>query len=315
MSMKDTPPDLVMRAMGRLGSKAAVSERRQEQEVKGGPETIMRAEQVLHEVPTPPKEASLHTALEEGPVVGISPAVMAANGIYALTEKSMHTVEEFRSIKRKVLSNLLSGAGGANGSRNRLVMVTSSLPGEGKTHTSINLALSLSEERDKKVLLVDADVYRHSAVDCLGIKAEKGWLDYLFDESLSLDQLILRTNIPNFSVLPAGSHAENVPELMSSKKMTLFISEIMKRHPDEIIIFDSLPCLVSNEPAILSGYVGQAVFVVAAHQTSKDKIRASLGMISGCPIISLILNKAEPILTDQFSGYGYGYGYNYKKTA
>jgi Mrp family chromosome partitioning ATPase len=104
-----------------------------------------------------------------------------------------------------------------------------------------------------------------------------------------------------------------VPELLSSRKMGYMVTEMARRYPDRFIIFDTLPCLASSEPAILAGMVGQTVFVVAAHETSRDQVESSLRLINACPSVSLILNKAEPMLTEQFGKYGYGYGYQYQK--
>jgi len=245
--------------------------------------------------------------------VNISPTSLAANGISLPSAGFVRTVEEFRVIKRQVLANASRVPTLPGSDLNRVIMITSARPGEGKTYSAINLALSIAHERDLKVLLVDADVYRQSMLSYLGIKAEAGWIDLLADRTLTFSDVLLHTNIPNLTVLPAGKPHPEVPELMSSRSMGNLVAEMARRYPDRFIIFDTLPCLVSSEPAIIAGLVGQTIFVVAAHETSREQVESSLRLINACPSVSLILNKAEPMLTDQFGKYAYGYGYNYQK--
>jgi receptor protein-tyrosine kinase len=159
------------------------------------------------------------------------------------------------------------------------------------------------------VLLVDADVYRQSMLSYLGITADLGWIDLLADRKLTFSDILLHTNIPNLSVLPAGHSHPEVPELLSSRRMGGMVAEMARRYPDRFIIFDTLPCLASSEPGILASLVGQTIFVVAAHETSRDSVESSLRLINACPSVSLILNKAEPMMTDQFGAYGYNYNY------
>src|SRR5258706_4495491 len=261
----------------------------------------------------PQRERPGQTTPAQGRHVNVSPTSLAANGISLPSAGFVRTVEEFRIIKRHILANASRSPVGPGSDFNRVLMITSAKPGDGKTYTAINLALSLAFERDLKVLLVDADVYRQSMCGYLGIKAEVGWTDLLSDASLTFSDVLLHTNIPNLSVLPAGKAHTEVPQLLSSRKMGCMVNEIAPRYPDRFINFDTLPCLASSEPAILAGMVWQAVFVVAAHETSRDQVESSLRLIKACPSVSLILTKAEPMLTEQFGKYGYGYGYQYQK--
>lgn len=188
-------------------------------------------------------------------------------------------------------------------------MVTSATPGNGKTFISINLALSVAFERDMNVILVDADAHRQSMLSYLSISADKGWLDVLTGEVPQIADVVLRTNVPGLSIIPAGKPRPEIPELLASRKMAEFMAEVSGKDANRLVILDTLPCLVSTEPTVLSSLVGQALFVVAANQTSKEEIEASLRLMEACPNISLILNKGDPLLIDQFGKYGYGYGY------
>jgi protein-tyrosine kinase len=308
-------PDLVRRAAARLSGaagRAPVTEldtsmvRPVDAPIPLSPAVAKEtADQLVREAPARPAPGGLH--------VNVSPTSLASNGISLPSNGFVRTVEEFRVIKRQVLSNVARAPMTPGSDLNRVIMITSAKPGDGKTYTAINLALSLAHERDLKVLLVDADVYRQSMMSYLGIKAEAGWIDLLADRNLTFSDVLLHTNIPNLSVLPAGKPHPEVPELMSSRRMGNLVSEMARRYPDRFIIFDTLPCLVSSEPAILASLVGQTIFVVAAHESSRDQIESSLRLINACPSVSLILNKADPVLTEQFGKYGYSYGYTYQK--
>jgi len=268
-------------------------------------DVLPEREPVRQEVPrveVPPRTPQTRT-------VNVSPTSLAANSISLPSAGFVRTVEEFRVIKRQVLTNASRSATTGHNDYSRVIMVTSAKPGDGKTYTAINLALSIAYEKDLKVLLVDADVYRQSMLTYLGVTADIGWIDLLADRKLTFSDILLHTNIPNLSVLPAGHSHPEVPELLSSRRMGAMVAEMARRYPDRFIIFDTLPCLASSEPGILASLVGQTLFVVAAHETSRDQVESSLRLINGCPNVSLILNKAEPMLTDQFGAYGYNYNY------
>ena len=328
MSSEGKSPDLVRRAAARLSGAAERKAppvldnnlvRALESSIPPAPGASLLREPapgaglLRDEEPARERPAQTTTTPSHGRHVNVSPTSLAANAISLPSAGFVRTVEEFRIIKRHILANASRSPVGPGSDFNRVIMITSAKPGDGKTYTAINLALSLAFERDLKVLLVDADVYRQSMCGYLGIKAEQGWTDLLSDTSLTFSDVLLHTNIPNLSVLPAGKAHTEVPELLSSRKMGYMVTEMARRYPDRFIIFDTLPCLASSEPAILAGMVGQAVFVVAAHETSRDQVESSLRLINACPSVSLILNKAEPMLTEQFGKYGYGYGYQYQK--
>src|SRR3954454_19334943 len=178
-------------------------------------DVLAEREPVRQEMPrveVPPKETQPRT-------VNVSPTSLAANGISLPSAGFVRTVEEFRVIKRQVLTNASRTAVTGANDMNRVIMVTSAKRGDGKTYTAINLALAIAYERDLKVLLVDADVYRQSMLGYLGITADIGWIDLLADRKLTFPDILLHTNIPNLSVLPAGHSHPEVPELLSSRRM------------------------------------------------------------------------------------------------
>ncbi len=209
--------------------------------------------------------------------------------------------EEFRLIKRPLLSNALgavrSGLKNAN-----LIIVTSALPGEGKTFCAVNLAMSIAMEKDHTVLLVDADVARPSLLRVLGVPPAPGLMDVLQSDTRSLADVILRTNVPTLSLLPAGRNNKQASELLASQAMSVLLDNIASRYPDRIVIFDSPPLLLTSEASVLASRMGQVVMVIEAETTTQRDVREALRRLENGPRVDLICNKARAFGAD-YQGY------------
>ncbi|MBL4838623.1 MAG: AAA family ATPase [Kordiimonadaceae bacterium] len=215
--------------------------------------------------------------------------------------------EEFRIIKRTLLLNAFS-KGKQRSENSNVILVTSSSPGEGKTFCAINLALSVATEQDTTVLLIDADFSKPEVLNRLGVAGGRGLMDVVADHELSLADCLVRTSIPNLVLLPAGRQHNLTTELLASERMEHIVDEIANRYPDRLVIFDSPPVLASSAASVLALYMGQAVFVIEAENTSESQIKESLNMISACDNINLLLNQARFSGTNmRFASY-YGYG-------
>ena len=213
--------------------------------------------------------------------------------------------DEFRIIKRPLISNA-SGKRVTPIKNGNLIMVTSSMPGEGKTFSAVNLAMSIAMELDQTVLLVDADVARPAIPRTLGLPSGKGLLDILQSKSFDLDNACIRTNIEKLTILTSGTPHARATELLASDAMDRLLGDITARYPDRIVIFDSPPLLVTTEARELATHMGQIVFVVQAESTLQADVKKALAMIESCPIKMIVLNQAR---TAAQGGYGYGYGY------
>lgn len=223
------------------------------------------------------------------------------------TEKSQ-VAEEFRIIKRPLIANAF-GLGTARVKNGNLIMVTSSLPGEGKSFCAINLAVSMAMEMDRTVLLVDADVARPRLPEYFGIHADKGLLDVLQDKSLRLSDVLIKTNIAKLTLLPAGRTYKRATELLASAAMTRLVEDIGNRYHDRIIIFDSPPLLATSEASVLASHMGQIVMVVEAEKTSQEAVTEALNHIQSCEVVGMLLNKTTPSPgTDYYYGYYGSYG-------
>ena len=151
---------------------------------------------------------------------------MRAGGYLPEEGKDRQFAEHFRRIKRPLIDKALSGDLAAGDPR--VIMVTSALPGDGKTFTSINLALSMALERDISVLLIDCDVAKRHVSDIVGLKDEDGLLDALVDESIDIESLVVQTNVRGLSILPAGRRSEATAELLSSNRMRQIVASLLR---------------------------------------------------------------------------------------
>jgi exopolysaccharide/PEP-CTERM locus tyrosine autokinase len=238
--------------------------------------------------------------------VDLDLARLGAAGFITTDAPGSLTAEEFRILKRPLLANV---AGSAAPIRNaNLIMVTSSLPGEGKTFTAINLAMSIAMELDRTVLLVDADVARPSLPRVMGLPEHKGLLDVLQDKSLKLSDVLMRTNVDKLSILAAGTQDAHATELLASEAMGRLLNDIARRYSDRIIIFDSPPLLLTTEARVLATRMGQIVFVVRAEETPQNAVKEAIAAIEACPVKLMVLNQARNVDTVAY-GYEYGYGY------
>lgn len=229
-------------------------------------------------------------------------------GLLVPEQDRSQLAEEFRLIKRPILNN----AFGRQSERIRaanLVMVTSSLPREGKSFCTINLALSIAREVDRTVLLVDADVARPAIPAYLGLNADVGLLDVLNDPTRDLSEVILRTDIPNLSIVPAGRSHGHSTELLASEDMARLAAEMAERYSDRIVLFDSPPLLATTEASVLASHMGQVVLVVEAERAGENEVRRSLELLKSCDVVMTLLNKTRRIAGMDY-GYGY-YGYGY----
>jgi exopolysaccharide/PEP-CTERM locus tyrosine autokinase len=214
-------------------------------------------------------------------------------------------LEDFRIIKRPLLQRAFAERAAGDKPGN-LIMMTSSLPGEGKTYCAINLAMSIAMELDHTVLLVDADVARPSVLRTLGLPAQRGLMDILLDDKLDMADVMLRTNVDTLSILPAGTSTPRATELLASSAMSALVHEIAHRYPDRIVIFDSPPLLLTSEARVLAAHMGQIVMVVEAQTTTQHAVKEALRQLDGFNNVNLIYNK-----TREFPGIEETYDYHY----
>lgn len=228
-------------------------------------------------------------------------------GIVTPDQGKTQLAEQFRIIKRPLLTNAFANPKIIK--NGNLIMVASSLTGEGKSFCAASLAMSIASEMDHRVLLVDADVARPSIPGILGFGPQKGLLDVLLDKELDISDVMLKTSIDKLTLVTAGKSHSHATELLAGHSMGLLLDELSQRYHDRVVIFDSPPLLLTSEARVLAARMGQIVLVVEAEQTTQHAVKEALKQIESCTTINLIYNKARAFSGKEY--YGYGYGYNY----
>ena len=256
-----------------------------------------------------PGDRDTPAAEPTGKSVRIDIGRLRAQGYLTPGHERTRVAEEFRIIKRPLLENAF-GKSAAMVEHGNLIMVTSAIPGEGKTYTAMNLAMSIAMEMDKTVLLIDADAGRARLHDLLGTPLGPGLMDLLIDESLDVGDVMLRTNIPKLRVMPVGQLHSHSTELLASDNMHRLVRELETRYSDRVIIFDSPPILATSDAVVLSGLAGQLVFVVEAGHTPQGHVKDALGLLDSTKPVGLVLNKVRKSAGSSYYGYG-SYGSSY----
>ncbi len=227
--------------------------------------------------------------------------------LLAPKESEARIRDEYRRIKWPLLE-AANQKGNAGGKRNNLIMVTSSLPAEGKTFTSINLSLAIATERDSTVLLVDTDIAKPNVTRALGLTGRSGLVDLLLDESLNLRDVVVGTDLPGLNVLPAGKHHALGPELLASRRMEQIVNELGEARFGRIALFDTSPLLATNEAQVLSRLVGQVLMVVRADETTQSNVMEALALISKSASVAMLLNQSRSSAATKYYGESYGHG-------
>jgi Mrp family chromosome partitioning ATPase len=217
-------------------------------------------------------------------------------------------VEEIRIIKRQLLSNASQLAHQGMGPAAQRILVCSPHPGEGKSYTSVNLALAIAAEKESEVLLVDADFAKPSVLSMLGLPGGPGLMDALSNPDIDVAECVIGTDVSGLWVLPAGNATTSDSEYLSSSRTDAVLDRLTQGAPHRIVIFDSPPALAASPAAELAKYAGQAVLVARADRTGQGSLEDAVSLLSGCPNIQLLLNAVHFSPSGRRFGSYYGYG-------
>ncbi len=215
--------------------------------------------------------------------------------------------EEYRIAAGRIL-RALHETSSPDGARN-ILMVTSARPGEGKSFTAINLAGSIAQNGPDQVLLVDVDSKIKPLSDKLGLGNASGFLDFVANPALRLDDLVRRSAISNLTILPIGKHdngsAPQNDEAVSIRPIVPALMRISRRFPRHLIVLDTPPCLSTSDPHTMAPHVTEIVMVVEAERTQKAELEAAIDLVRVCPNITLLLNKVRMTTSHTFGAYDY----------
>jgi protein-tyrosine kinase len=228
-------------------------------------------------------------------------------GGLALAGVRSKVTEEYRITVGRILRTLRSanrtGPGAAN-----LVMVTSARPGEGKSFSALNLAVSVAQNGLADVLLVDVDAKPRSLSTLLGLRERPGLLDLVDQPDLRAEDLLVRTAVEGFQVLPLGIPRAGTADAGVTRALATAIERIRRRFTHHVIILDTAPCLSTSDPSTLAPLVDQVIMVVEAGRTQRSELGASLELIKACSNVILVLNKVRLTHRHSFGSYYY-FGY------
>jgi protein-tyrosine kinase len=244
-------------------------------------------------------------------VVAINREHLRASGVLPLQQEERQIVQQFRQIKRPLVANAF-GRGAPQVANGQIIMLASALPGDGKTFTSFNLALSLALEKDVNTILVDADVAKPHISRLLGVEGEQGLLDVLRDPALDVESVLLDSDVPNLTILPCGRPSDTATELLASPRMQDVAARLVAADPTRIVLLDTPPLLLTSESRALTSVAGQVVLVVAAGSTPQKAVFDALDMLGDGKQIGIVLNQSNEGSLPGYYGY-YGRSENTNK--
>ncbi|MBX9731555.1 MAG: AAA family ATPase, partial [Sphingomonas sp.] len=225
--------------------------------------------------PSPTASDGRRELEQRGQTALIDRGILAEQGLIVPGAAIGPLAEEFRLVKRQLLLTARA-VKAAEGDRSRTILVCSANPNEGKTYCSLNLALSMAAERDTEILLVDADFAKPDVMERLGLAEGPGLLDALANPAINVEDCVIQTNIPQLSLLPAGTKSNQDTELLASDRTPALLQQLLDADPRRIVIFDSPPALAASPAATLALHVGQIMLVVRADKTSEGDLREAV---------------------------------------
>jgi protein-tyrosine kinase len=232
--------------------------------------------------------------------IAIDFARLGAEGYLPEPGQQRRFADYFHQIKRPLIKRALASDAPADA---RLILLSSALPGDGKTFVGLSLALSMARERDISLLLIDGDLPKARMTRLLGLQEEPGLLGALRDEKVDVESLVLDTDVPGLEVLPAGGPPDGAAELLASARMRELAMRLICRNPRRLALFDSPPLLISSEARALAQVPGQAVLVARTGHTPLQAVLDAIGHLDKSKLVGFALNDAH--VTNEHGYYEY----------
>ncbi len=210
--------------------------------------------------------------------------------------------EQFSVIQHPVLKAVRSTPS-IDGRCDRIIMITSARPAEGKSFTALNLAAAMAQFSQRSVVLIDADGKPGSLTDLLGLRDAVGLCCLANEPSSGGAAPLVPTAVPRLFILPfgrSGCPGKSPPPATGSALLRL-----ANAYPDHLFVLDTPPCLATSDASLLAPVVGQVVMVVQAQSTQRSEVEAALDLVDNCPTLQLLLSRALLLGNDAFGAYGY----------
>lgn len=201
----------------------------------------------------------------------------------------------YRMLRTKVLQSMRQNNWNTLG-------ITSSLPNEGKTITTINLAISLAKELNQTVLLVDFDLRRPTIHRYFGLNNDIGLSDYISGQA-DIEEVFINPGVERLVLLPGREPIHNSSETLSSPQFFALIEEMKTRYADRVILFDLPPLLLADDALTMAPFIDAFLLVVEDGVTDEDDLRNAQKMLADANIIGSVLNKAEDLPKNYYQYY------------
>ena len=227
----------------------------------------------------------------------VDPETLRKNRILSLF-KANKTTDQVEGLRTQLLTKL-------NEINGNSILVTSVHPGEGKTFTSINLGVSIAQQLDRTVLIIDADLrdpwknHYDFSLDFWGINPEKGLSDYLMEKA-NIEELLVNPGIDKLTILPGGRPVPNSAELLASKRMEQFVIDVKQRYgANRICIFDCPAILRYTDPLVFAHLIDGVLLVVESERTTPEDVKKAIGLLKDCKIFGIVFNKSKDAFEDE----------------
>lgn len=217
--------------------------------------------------------------------VPVDPNILEMNRLIA-PSASPFASEAYKHLRTQILLKTLE-------ENRNVLMFTSPLPDEGKTLTILNLAISISQELDKTVLIVDADLRSPSIHRYFGFPKDLGLVDYLEGRAAIPDLLVHPEGLNRLVILPGGQPNAWAAELIRSPQMSALVQELKHFYPDRYVLFDLPPLLSYTDGLAFAPLVDGIVVVVEARKTSRDDLARCKEMLENFPVLGYVFNKVD----------------------
>lgn len=225
--------------------------------------------------------------------VQLNPLIMEKNRCVAMFSDKPE-IDSYKVLRQQILRSTEDLGGNA-------IMVTSTLSGEGKTLTAINLAFTFAREFEQTVLLVDCDLKRQNIHEVLGYASDKGLVNYIHNECAITD-LIVWPSIEKLTIISGGKTIDESSEVLGSPLMKELVTDMKNRYPERYVIFDVPPVLAGADAMIFANLMDHIVVVVEADKTSMSDLKMALDLLPKDKVRGLILNNQQTPAT-QVSNY------------
>jgi exopolysaccharide/PEP-CTERM locus tyrosine autokinase len=216
--------------------------------------------------------------------------------------------ESFEAEQFKILrANLLFPK---SGNPPQTILLTSAIPGEGKTFTAMNLAVSLAQNINSHVLLVDADIRKPEIHKRFGLRDNiKGLSDFL-TQNVPISSLLVKTPLSNLTILPGGQATINPSELISSEKMQKLLTELSTRYSDRFVVIDAPPPKLAAETYALARFVEHIIPVVRSGRSNRQLVDEMMNLLGREKIHGVVLNCYDIRNTKRFGYHKYSEYYS-----